>query len=119
MNMQYNLKVKELIDSNIAVATDAGANVYIKLEKQLMKSDIVSLDFEGISILTTAFLNAAVGQLYSTDKFSSDFLNAHLKLINVQEDDKPLFSMVIKRAKEYFQNKEAFENTVNEHLSDY
>ncbi|MCU4190204.1 STAS-like domain-containing protein [Flavobacterium sp. HXWNR29] len=108
-----NLIVKNIIDSDIAVATDAGDKVFNEIVNYLSKNKSVTLDFTDISILTTAFLNAAIGQLYSNDKFSSDFLNDNLKVINVQSEDKPLFSMVIRRAKEYFKDKKGFEDSAN------
>jgi len=108
-----NLIIKNIIESDIAVATEAGDKVFNEIVFHLNNEEKISLDFEGISILTTAFLNAAIGQLYSNDKFSSDLLNDYLKIINVQEEDKPLFAMVIKRAKEYFKNKKGFEDSIN------
>lgn len=108
-----NLIVKNIIESDIAVATDAGDKVFNEIVFHLNKRSAISLDFVGISILTTAFLNAAIGQLYSNNKFSSEFLNDYLKITNVQEEDKPLFSMVIRRAKEYFKNKKGFEDSAN------
>lgn len=108
-----NLIVKNIIDSDIAVATDAGDKVFNEIVYHLSKQHAVILDFNEITILTTAFLNAAIGQLYSNDSFSSDFLNDNLKVINVQSEDKPLFSMVIRRAKEYYKNKKGFEDSAN------
>lgn len=109
-----NLVVKDIIKSPIAVATDSGDLVYNEIAEQLKQKKELSLDFDGISILTTAFLNAAIGQLYSNESFSSKFLNDHLKIINVQDDDKPLFSIVIQRAKEYFVNKKDFDDSAND-----
>lgn len=116
-NMNFimkNLIVREVIDSTIAVATDAGGKVYNGLVEAFGDDEKIRLDFEGISIISTAFLNAAIGQLYSEGKYNSDFLNTHLKLVNVQQEDKPLFVMVVHRAKEYFANKENFEDRTNE-----
>lgn len=116
--MKEKVIVIEVLDSSLAVATEAGEKIYALIVTPLLNGERVILDFSGISIMTTAFLNAALGQLYSTDSFTSDFLNKHLRLINVQEEDKPLFAMVIERAKEYYKNKEDFENSVNEPMND-
>jgi hypothetical protein len=103
------LFVKNIINSNIAVATDAGDKVFNQLIASFETGKKTSLDFEGITIMTTAFLNAAIGQLYSQGKYDSNFLNNSLKLVNIQPEDIPLFVMVVNRAKEYFANKEKFE----------
>lgn len=68
------------------------------------------LNFEGITVMITAFLNAAIGKLY--EHFDSETLNERLKLENVAPNDRILFKMVVQRAKEYFANREIFEETV-------
>lgn len=105
-----SLKVRELLGSNIAVATDAGDKVFKNLISLFEQDTKVALDFEGVTIITTAFLNAAIGQLYSQEKFDRNFLNDSLKLINISPEDKPLFTMVVERAKEYFADKQKFED---------
>jgi hypothetical protein len=111
-NMQ--ILIKDVIKTNFAVTTEDGNSIFELIDLNLSKSKIVFLDFEGISLMTTAFLNSAIGQLYSNDTYSSDFLNSNLKLKNVQEQDKPLFALVVKRAKEYFANKQGFEKNSND-----
>lgn len=110
--MQH-LKISSIIGSDIAVSTSDGEIVFTELSKCLKEEDKVTLDFKGISILTTAFLNAAIGQLYSGETYPDNFLNEHLKIINVRDIDAPLFSLVINRAKEYYQNKRNLEESVN------
>ena len=109
-----NLIVKDIINSNIAVATDSGDNLFNQIIISFDNGKKIRLDFEGITILTTAFLNAAIGQLYSQGKYDSDFLNSSLKFVNIQPEDKPLFVMVVNRAKEYFANKEKFDSHSSE-----
>ena len=109
-----NLIIKNVINSSIAVATDAGDKIFNELIFAFEKGKKVKLDFEGISIISTAFLNAAIGQLYSQGKYTSDFLNTSLKLVNIQPEDEPLFVMVVTRAKEYFANKNNFESHTGE-----
>ena len=109
-----NLSVKNVINSNIAVATDAGDKVFNELIANFDIGEKVRLDFEGITIITTAFLNAAIGQLYSQGKYDSNFLNTSIKFVNIQPEDKPLFVMVVNRAKEYFANKDKFDGHTEE-----
>lgn len=105
------LLVAELIKNDTAVSTDDGDLVFQYIKSNFIKENLVILDFEKIHLLTTAFLNAAIGQLYS--EYNSDYLNKNLKLANVAEDDKILFKKVIERAKEYFENKKGFEDSAN------
>ncbi|MCP9200551.1 STAS-like domain-containing protein [Gramella sp. GC03-9] len=114
--MSVEVLIKDLIKTNFAVSTDDGNQVFDIVNKNLSKKESIILDFKGISLMTTAFLNAAIGQLYSNKDFSSEFLNSNLKLQNVPEQDKALFGMVVKRAKEYFANKESFERNTNDSM---
>ena len=110
---QY-LIVKNIIGSDLAVSSDDGKKVYQAIFEALRREAIVELDFQGITVVITAFLNMAIGKLYQD--FNGDFLNAHLKLVNVDDKDKALFKMVVTYAKEYFANQEAFEQAVEEIL---
>ena len=111
---KQHLIVKNIIGSDLAITSDAGKSVHQAIFQALRKGDIVELDFQGITIVITAFLNMAIGKLYQD--FDSDFLNAHLKLVNVDDKDKAFFKMVVTYAKEYFANQEAFEQAVEEIL---
>ena len=112
MNLEVKkLKIKEIINRDTAVSSDDGEIVYNAIVNCIEKKYIAELDFSEITILTTAFLNSAIGQLYNT--YSSDQLNTSLKLKNVAEEDRILFKKVIERAKEYFANKKGFEDSAN------
>ena len=112
--MDKKLIVSEIVGGDSAVSTDAGTRVYKKLEEAFSKAEAVVLDFNGVEMMTTAFLNAAIGQLYSN--YSGDELNRRLKLANVADDDKILFKKVVTRAREYFSNKSHFEDSANSAL---
>lgn len=105
------LIVKEIISVDTAVSTDNGNAVYQNIIEALNEGNEVILDFNGISMMTTAFLNAAIGQLYSS--YTSEQLNKVLKLVNVADDDKILFKKVVDRAKQYFANKKDFDDSAN------
>jgi len=112
MNLEVQqVKIKDIINRETAVSSDDGEIVYTLIVTYLKKNCIAELDFSGITILTTAFLNSAIGQLYNT--YSSDQLNNTLRLKNVADEDRILFKKVIERAKEYFKNKRGFEDSAN------
>lgn len=110
-NNQQHLIVRDIIHSELAITTDDGNLVYDSIHKALKEKNQVKLDFKGIGIIITAFLNSAIGRLY--ENFDSDFLNEYLILENVADEDKNLFRIVAQRAKEYFADKKGFENSVN------
>lgn len=105
-----NINVKEVIGSNLAVSTENGLKVFNVIVSHLDKNEPVELDFDGIIVMITAFLNSAIGSLYKDNKYSSEFLNSNLKLVNVDPNDISLFVDVVKTAKEYFSNKDFSDN---------
>ena len=113
---ELHIKVYDEVGGAVAVSSEEGDKLHTKISKALSEKLNVILDFVNIEILTTAFLNAAIGQLYA--EYLGEELNKRLKIENVLPEDSSLFTKVVKRAKEYFQDKEAFENTVNESLNE-
>lgn len=111
-----HLRVVDLIGTDLAVSTENGLKVYDQIEKNLEKNEEVNLDFEGISLIITAFLNAAIGSLFKNKKYTGAFLNSHLYLSNVDSNDVSLFKDVINRAKEYFSDKDFFEKNNNDSI---
>lgn len=108
-----HLIIKDIINSELAVSTENGEKVFEIVDSYLQKKEKVELDFAGITIMITAFLNAAIGKLYGKKEYTPAFLNEYLKLENVDLEDRSLFKDVIQRAKEYFANKEDFEKNSN------
>lgn len=106
------VNVKDLIKGDTAVSAELGGLVFNQISSALKQGANVVLDFSGISLMTTAFLNAAIGQLFKD--FTSEELNAHLKIVNVAPDDKSLFNLVIERSKLYFKDRKGFDSAANE-----
>jgi len=106
-----HLLVKDIINSELAVSADDGNKVFDNINSALKERSIVELDFKGVTIMITAFLNSAIGRLYET--YQSDFLNDYLKLVNVAPEDRILFRKVVQRAQEYFLDKKGFEDSAN------
>lgn len=108
------LKIKDIINRETAVSSDDGDFVFNQIVDCINGNSVAELDFSEITILTAAFLNSAIGQLYNT--YSSEQLNNAISLKNVADEDKILFKKVIERAKEYFKNKKGFEDSANDAL---
>src|SRR5690554_3742591 len=108
------LIVKDIINSPLAVSTEKGEMVFQAIDKYLQKNEKVVIDFKGIDLMITAFLNAAIGKLYGNKNYSSQFLNDHIRIDHIEKEDISLFKDVIERAKEYFENKEIFDKNANE-----
>jgi len=108
------IRIYDEVGGDAAISVSDGEVVYNKIDEAISNKISVTLDFQNINLIITAFLNACIGQLYS--KYSSDELNNYLHLENVKPEDNHLFNMAIKRAKEYFDDQDGFNKSVDEVL---
>jgi len=60
--------VKELIGSDAAISTEDGTSLFERIDKAFKNDAMVLVSFSDIKLITTAFLNAGIGQLYGTYK---------------------------------------------------
>lgn len=100
------LSVFEIVGSPLCVASDDGEKVYERIEKAIKQGLSVSLSFMNVTSLTSAFLNAAIGQLYGV--FSEGEIRANLSVKDMDSDDLALLKRVVETAKAYFQDPSRF-----------
>lgn len=108
------LMISKVIDGNTAIAPSKGEKVHDEIRKALINKETVFLDFSGMELMTTAFLNSAIGQLYS--EFTTEVLRDQLKIKYISQGDAVLLKKVTDTAKLYFSNPEDFEGNINERL---
>lgn len=111
------IPISAIVGGGICVAASDGQKIYALLQKAVAEDNRVTLSFSGVTRMTTAFLNAAVGQLYG--EFServikrclappTDFEEWHLQRLKI----------VVERAKIYFEDAEKFEKTIMNSLGE-
>ena len=82
------VKIRDIIDKNIAISTEDGKKVFEILKNKIerSKSDVV-VSFKGIDMLISHFLNESIGELYSYfDKSKWDILDK-IEYTDIEEDD--------------------------------
>lgn len=114
MSQIEKIVINDILRIHSAVSSDDGDQIFFLTKTAIQKGLIVEIDFSNISLVTTAFLNAAIGQLYSL--FDSKILNEQIRFTNVTNEDSALIYSVIKRAKEYFANKKGFEDSADKSI---
>ena len=116
--MQNTLKISifEVVGSPLCVASDDGQKVHERLAASIREDRSVTISFHNISTLTSAFLNAAIGQLYGA--FSEEQIRALLKVEDMQPDDLTLLKRVVETAKEYFKDPQKFDQAVRDELGE-
>ncbi|MDE0553273.1 MAG: STAS-like domain-containing protein [Candidatus Poribacteria bacterium] len=112
MSGEIKISIFEVVGSSLCVASNDGQKVYDRLSTALEENRSVALSFRNITTLTSAFLNAAIGQLYGT--FSEEQIRNLLKVEDAEQDDLALLKRVVDNAKLYFKNKKAYNKAVEE-----
>lgn len=101
------ISLSKAAGSGVCVTSQDGQRVYALLYEALSAGHRVSISFSGVTRMTTAFLNAAVGQLYG--EFASEEIRKRmLTPVDAEPWHLSRLKMVNDRAKQYFSNKDAY-----------
>lgn len=112
---EYNLNIFNTIDSKIAVSSKDGDKVFKIIQKLLVKKTKITIDFNNIQLITSSFLNSAIGQLYS--EFKPTILKKYIKFKNISNEDKDLLKQVALHAEKFFKNKEIYNQNIKAALN--
>ncbi len=115
MPEEIKIYMFEVVGSPLCVASSDGQKVYERLKTALEMDLNVVLSFHNVTTLTSAFLNAAIGQLYGI--FDTDQIRSLLKIEDAEQDDLALLKRVVDNAKLYFKNPEKFNRAIQETLN--
>ena len=116
MKKNLTLSVFEVVGSPLCVASDDGQRVHDRVAAALKEGSDVTVSFLNVSSLTSAFLNAAIGQLYGS--FTENEIRSKLKVKDMEPDDLALLKRVVETAKQYFKDPKRFNNAVEEVIGD-
>lgn len=116
MAEQVSIRVYEVVGSELCVSSDDGQKVHDQIAAALKGSRTVQLSFQNVKSLTSAFLNAAIGQLYG--EFSERKIKASLSVSDMEQDDLLLLKRVVDTAKQYFKNPNRIINARRQVLGD-
>jgi hypothetical protein len=111
-NNMLELSVFEIVGSPFCVASDDGQRVHDRLAAALRAGYGVRLSFYNVTIVTSAFLNAAIGQLYG--EFDEAQIRSLLKVSDIADDDVMLLKRVVETAKHYFSDPQTFTQAIQE-----
>jgi hypothetical protein len=114
MALGMELLVYEIVGSPLCVASDDGQKVFDRVAGAMQEGRQVTLSFRNVKSLTSAFLNAAIGQLYGS--FKDEEIRSLLSVKDLQPDDLALLKRVVDTAKEYFKDPKRFDGAMEEIL---
>ena len=112
------IRVNDYITLNKGLTPDEGEIILQLLLKAFANGEKVLLDFSGVEIMTTAFLNVAIGNLYS------DYSSEQLKeLLSFNEDLPDSIASKIKQvtdtAKKFYLDEDEFNNIIDSALNEH
>lgn len=116
MSNNLALSIFEIVGSPLCVASGDGQKVHDRIAAALKEGLAVMLSFHNVTTLTSAFLNAAIGQLYGA--FSEVHIRSSLKVQDMQPDDLALLKRVVDTAKQYFKDPQKFDQAIKESLGE-
>jgi len=113
---EITINVFNTVGNSFCVEADDGQKVYELIKKALSESKKVKISFQNIEMLTSAFLNTAVGQLYRD--FNEEEIKQKLSVDQMQNDDKTLLKRVTNTAKLFYKDPERMQKSINEIMGD-
>lgn len=103
--------IDKFVSLHQGITSEEAEPIYKLLYDALSKDEDVILNFEGITFLTTAFLNVMIGALYKD--FTSEQLQARLQINNINEETLIRIKKVTDNAKLFYSDQEKFNETID------
>lgn len=115
MNLLSKISVVNMIGT-LCVSADDGQRLHDKIAQNIRQGNRVEVSFAGVETLISAFLNAAIGQLYG--EFSDESISSHLRIEGLEIEDAELLERVTKNAKVYFANRRSYDEAWKAEIRD-
>lgn len=110
------INIVNTIGDVYGVEAEDGQKVYELVKKAIDGGHKVILSFLNIEMLTTAFLNTAIGQLYKD--YSEEQVKLHLQVIDISDSGKVALKRVVDTAKLFYSDPDALQRSINDILDD-
>lgn len=110
------INIVNVIGDVYGVEAEDGQKVFNLVSKVFMEDKSVMLSFKNVEMLTTAFLNTAIGQLYKD--YSEEEVKNRLRVSDISESGKVALKRVVETAKLYYKDPEALKRSIDEIIED-
>ncbi len=111
---KFSFQVYGIVGSPLCVATEDGQKVFDQIAPVLRHGRGVELSFLNVDIMTTAFLNAAIGQLYG--QFDEEIVESLLTVQDLLPEDESLLALVKESSKRYFEDPDRYDRDFQDAL---
>ena len=106
------INITNVIGDTYAVEANDGEKVFELVSKALDDKRKISVSFQNIEMITTAFLNTAFGKLYKD--YSEDHIRHYLSVTNISPSGTVALKRVIDTAKLYYKDPDAMQRSIDE-----
>jgi anaerobic ribonucleoside-triphosphate reductase len=106
------LMVINIVGNGICVDADDGERIFEMIHKTLTTNSNVEVSFLNVQMLTSAFLNTAIGRLYKD--YTEEEIKKRISIKDISDIDKSLLKRVVKNAKLYYKDPTWMEKTLSE-----
>lgn len=106
------INIVNTVGDSFCVEAEDGQKVFDLIIKLLSNDRNVTLSFLNVEMLTTAFLNTAIGQLYRD--FPEEKIREKLKVEHLSQSGLVSLKRVVDTAKLYYKDPEAMQRSINE-----
>ena len=113
---EIKINIINIVGSPYCVEADDGQKIYNLIVKSFNDNKKVVLSFLNVELLTTAFLNTAIGQLYKD--FSEDFIREHLNIEEMSQSGLVSLKRVVETAKLYYKDPNSIEQSIKDILGE-
>jgi hypothetical protein len=113
---EVEVNIYSIVGNSFCVDAEDGEKVFQALKKILEQNNKAVISFLNVEMLTSAFLNTAVGRLYGL--FDYQKIKTSLNVKDISDDDKLLLKKVTDTAKAYYKDKKKIEEMENEILGE-
>jgi hypothetical protein len=117
-SMQGDIQIRliDIVGSGFCVDADDAQKVHDLIADAFNAGKSVTLSFDGVISVITAFLNTAIGQLYG--EFSEEIIKAKLTVADIEPADLVKIRQAVDRAKSYFRDPQRMESIKRDVLGD-
>ncbi len=110
------INIINIVGDSFCVEAEDGQKVFELVKKFFDENRKVTLSFLNVEMLTTAFLNTAIGQLYGT--FSEELIKKNLTVKGLTKSGSISLKRVVTTAKQYYKDPDAMQKSIDEILGE-
>ena len=108
--------VYQIVGNEICVEAEDGLKVSTIIRDFISNKKKIQLSFLNVKMLTSAFLNTAIGILYKD--FSDEDIKTYLSVIDIDSTDAVLLKRVVETAKTFYSDSDRIRNSLKEILEE-